>query len=192
MAILILFNKPFGVLCQFTNQEGRPTLADYITTTNVYPAGRLDKNSEGLLLLTDDGKLQQKITHPRFKLDKHYWVQVEGDVSDISIKQLSQGIQLKDGYTKPAKVTRIVEPKNLWARRPPIRFRESIPTQWLNVVLQEGRNRQIRRMTAAVNHPTLRIIRHRIGPWSLNHLKPGDYVRINAEKTYKLLENYTC
>jgi len=191
MAVLILFNKPFGVLCQFTDQEGRTTLADHITTANVYPAGRLDKDSEGLLLLTDDGKLQQTITHPRFKLDKHYWVQVEGEVSDISIKQLTQGIQLKDGQTKSALVTRIVEPKILWARHPPIRFRKSIPTQWLNVVLHEGRNRQIRRMTAAVNHPTLRIIRHRIGPWSLDRLKPGDHVRINAEKTHKMLENYT-
>ena len=192
MAILILFNKPFGVLCQFTDQDGCPTLAEYITTANVYPAGRLDKHSEGLLLLTDNGKVQQNITHPRFKLDKHYWVQVEGEISDISIKQLVQGIKLKDGYTKPSNVTRIVEPKNLWARKPPIRFRKTISTQWLNVILREGRNRQIRRMTAAVNHPTLRIIRHRIGPWCLDHLKPGDYVRINAEKIYKLLENYNC
>lgn len=190
MATLILFNKPFGVLCQFTDQEGRTTLADYISEKNVYPAGRLDKDSEGLLLLTDDGALQQNISNPRFKLDKHYWVQVEGEIDDRSIQQLKQGIQLRDGLTKPAEFSRIPEPKKLWERLPPIRYRKSIPTNWLNVILREGRNRQVRRMTAAVNHPTLRIIRHRIGPWCLDHINPGDHILINTKNTLTQLANY--
>ena len=183
MAKLILFNKPFGVLSQFTDgqnnsKQRRQTLADYIDVPNIYAAGRLDKDSEGLLLLTDDGKLQARITEPKFKLSKHYWVQVEGNVNDDTILKLQQGVELKDGLTLPAKVTRINEPDNLWSRNPPIRFRKTIPTQWLNITIREGRNRQIRRMTAAVNHPTLRLIRHRIDKWQLNGLSSGQYKTI--------------
>lgn len=181
MATLILFNKPYGVLSQFTDYNGRQTLADYITASNVYPAGRLDKDSEGLMLLTENGKLQQSITSPRFKIDKHYWVQVEGEISDAAIEVLIHGVNLKDGLTRPAEVTRIEEPKSLWMRDPPIRSRESIPTQWLNIVLREGRNRQIRRMTAALNHPTLRLIRHCIGPWDLGGLTPGQLKQTSLE-----------
>ncbi len=174
MARLILFNKPFGVLSQFTDATQRRTLADYITAKNVYAAGRLDKDSEGLLLLTDNGALQHRIANPRKKLPKHYWVQVEGVVSDMAINELQEGVQLNDGVTLPAKVKRIDEPTNLWSRTPPIRFRKNVPTQWLNIILQEGKNRQVRRMTAAVNHPTLRLIRHRIGNWRLEKLQPGN------------------
>ena len=180
MATLILFNKPYGVLCQFTDQNRRTTLADYISTANVYPAGRLDKDSEGLLILTDDGKLQQKIADPNFKLAKHYWVQVEGEVSDTSIEKLRNGVLLKDGITKTAQVKMIQTPANLWERNPPIRDRKSIPTQWLEICIREGRNRQIRRMTAAVNHPTLRLIRFKIGSWDLGTLLPGQYSKLNT------------
>lgn len=187
MDALILFNKPYGVLSQFTDSSGRETLADYITLPNVYPAGRLDKDSEGLLLLTDNGKLQQRIANPDFKLDKHYWVQVEGELSDASLNTLKNGVPLKDGITKSAEVRRIEEPEGLWLRNPPIRFRKSIPTQWLNIILREGRNRQIRRMTAVVTHPTLRLIRHRIGPWDLGQLTPGQNKIIQIESINKLL-----
>lgn len=174
MSKLILFNKPFGVLSQFTDSIGRETLADYIFTKGIYAAGRLDKDSEGLLLLTDDGALQDKITSPKNKLTKHYWVQVEGTVSDAAIRSLRQGVKLKDGLTLPAEVSRIEEPVELWPRNPPVRFRKSIPTQWLDITIREGRNRQIRRMTAAVYHPTLRLIRYRIGAWQLGQLLPGE------------------
>ncbi len=179
MAKLLLFNKPFGVLSQFTDENNsttkRETLADYIDIPNVYAAGRLDKDSEGLLLLTDDGSLQAKIAEPKFKLAKHYWVQVEGEVSDNALRKLCNGIELKDGMTLPAKVTRIEEPRNLWQRDPPIRFRKSIPTQWLDIVIKEGRNRQVRRMTAAVGCPTLRLIRYCIGNYQLSNLPLGKY-----------------
>ena len=175
MAKLVLFNKPFGVLSQFTDSSGRKTLADYITIKNVYAAGRLDKDSEGLLLLTDDGRLQNKIAHPREKLAKHYWVQVEGKVSDLAIHQLQEGVNLKDGTTAPAKVDLIDEPLGLWQRNPPIRVRKSIPTQWLLIIIREGRNRQIRRMTAAVGHPTLRLIRFRVGNWKLGQIERGEF-----------------
>ena len=190
MASLILFNKPRGVLSQFTDNDGRETLADYINLPNVYPAGRLDKDSEGLLLLTDNGKLQQRIAEPKFKLAKHYWAQIEGSVSNKSLQELCCGVALKDGHTLPAEVTRIEEPENLWTRNPPIRLRKTIPTQWLNIILREGRNRQIRRMTAAVNYPTLRLIRHRIGPWELNQLLPGQHQKIQIEnvKNYNSLD----
>ncbi len=174
MSKIILFNKPYNVLCQFTDGEGRSTLAEYISIKNVYAAGRLDKDSEGLLMLTDDGKLQDKIAHPRSKQAKHYWVQVEGEVKKHTITKLQQGIQLKDGMTMPAKVNLIAEPDNLWPRNPPVRFRKTIPTQWLNVVIREGKNRQVRRMTAAVGHPTLRLIRYAIGDWHLLGLQPGE------------------
>lgn len=171
---LILFNKPYGVLSQFTDDSKRETLSEYISIKHVYAAGRLDKDSEGLLLLTDDGKLQDKITHPKKKLPKHYWVQVEGKVSRDAINMLSEGVMLKDGVTKPAKVFAIDEPENLWPRTPPVRFRKTVPTQWLKIVIHEGKNRQVRRMTAAAGHPTLRLIRYRIGEWELGALASGE------------------
>lgn len=174
MSKLILLNKPYGVLSQFTNDGGHDTLASYISVKNVYAAGRLDKDSEGLLLLTDDGKLQDKIANPNKKLAKRYWVQVEGEVSEKSISLLRKGVLLKDGMTKPAKVTCIDEPDNLWGRTPPVRFRKTIPTQWLEIVIKEGRNRQVRRMTAEAGNPTLRLIRHSIGDWHLGDLAPGE------------------
>ena len=174
MPKIVLFNKPYNVLSQFTDSDGRDTLANYISIKHVYAAGRLDKDSEGLILLTDDGKLQNKISNPRTKLSKHYWVQVEGEVSQQAMKNLKQGIQLKDGVTLPADVTLMDEPEDLWPRDPPVRFRKTIPTQWLNIVIHEGRNRQIRRMTAAVGCPTLRLIRYQIGAWQLSGLLPGE------------------
>lgn len=176
----MLFNKPFDVLCQFTDDDRRSTLADYIDIKNVYPAGRLDKESEGLLLLTDDGALQHRIAHPKQKLAKVYWVQVDNEISDQAIKHLIRGVQLKDGVTRPAKVKRISQPRNLWERTPPIRVRKSIPTSWIEIAITEGKNRQIRRMTAAVGYPTLRLIRHRIGDWSLKDLQPGEYQRLDV------------
>jgi 23S rRNA pseudouridine2457 synthase len=173
--MLILFNKPYGVLTQFTDAQGRETLADYINLKGVYAAGRLDRDSEGLLLLTDDGRLQHRLTDPRRKRWKRYWVQVEGIADSDTITQLQQGIQLKDGATLPAKVRPIDEP-DLWPRHPPIRYRASIPTSWLEIQLREGRNRQIRRMTAAVGHPTLRLIRVAMDRWRLKNLQPGEWV----------------
>ena len=174
MGQLILFNKPYGVLSQFTDDGKRETLSKYISIKHVYAAGRLDKDSEGLLLLTDDGKLQDKIAHPGKKLAKHYWVQVEGEVSAEAIKTLSEGVTLKDGVTKRAEVIAIDEPKNIWPRTPAVRFRKTVPTQWLEIIIREGKNRQVRRMTAAVGHPTLRLIRYRIGEWDLTGLGSGE------------------
>jgi 23S rRNA pseudouridine2457 synthase len=173
--MLILFNKPYGVLTQFSDSGGRKTLADYITAKGVYAAGRLDRDSEGLLLLTDDGKLQHRLTDPRRKRWKRYWVQVEGTVDEDAIARLERGVHLKDGLTQPAKVRGMDEP-DIWPRNPPIRFRAAIPTSWLEIQLCEGRNRQIRRMTASVGHPTLRLIRVAIDRWRLKGLKPGDWV----------------
>ncbi|MEM7401434.1 MAG: pseudouridine synthase [Pseudomonadota bacterium] len=186
MAKLVVFNKPFGVLSQFTdtdtaNSSKRETLKDYIDIPNVYPAGRLDKDSEGLLLLTHDGQLQQRISNPKFKWAKHYWVQIEGEINTSSIETLRNGVKLKDGITLPARVKRISEPEYLWQRDPPIRSRKTVPTQWLNIEIKEGRNRQVRRMTAAVNHPTLRLIRHCIGPIELGTLKLGQYKSIDFD-----------
>lgn len=173
MAALVLFNKPYQVLSQFTDNQGRQTLATYITQQSIYPAGRLDYDSEGLLLLTDNGNLQHQISHPKHKLPKTYWVQVEGDITEQALNRLRKGLELNDGRTKPAKVWKIDEPK-LWQRNPPIRFRKNSPTSWLEITINEGKNRQIRRMTAAVKLPTLRLIRQSIGQWTLDTLKPGE------------------
>lgn len=175
MTQIVLFNKPFGVLCQFTDPDGSKTLGDYIPVKNVYAAGRLDKDSEGLLLLTDDGQLQHTITDPKHKLEKTYWVQVEGIPNKEAIKQLVKGVELKDGKTRPAKAKLINEPAHIWERTPPIRERKNIPTQWLEIKIKEGKNRQVRRMTAAVGHPTLRLIRASIGQWQLDGLNSGEY-----------------
>lgn len=174
MARLLLFNKPYGVLTQFTDAQGRDTLARYIDVPGVYPAGRLDRDSEGLLLLTDDGQVQHQIAHPLHKLPKVYWVQVEGVPDKSALQALREGVTLNDGRTRPAKVKVMPEPP-LWPRTPPVRERKSVPTTWLELTITEGRNRQVRRMTAAVGHPTLRLVRARIGTWSLDQLQPGQY-----------------
>ena len=175
----LLFNKPFNVLSQFTDKglagTKRATLSDFIDVPGVYPAGRLDKDSEGLMVLTDDGKLQSRISHPRHKTPKTYWVQVENLPSDEALGELGRGVTLKDGKTLPAKVTRMDEPPGLWPRTPPIRVRKAIPDCWLEITISEGRNRQVRRMTAAIGHPTLRLIRYRVGDWTLDGLLPGDW-----------------
>ncbi|HWV13859.1 MAG TPA: pseudouridine synthase [Cellvibrio sp.] len=174
MASLILFNKPYGVLSQFTDGQNRPTLAEYIKLPQVYPAGRLDHDSEGLLLLTDDGQLQHHIAHPTHKLPKTYWVQVEGAPNSYALTKLRQGVELNDGITLPAEA-RLIPTPVLWERNPPIRQRQNIPTQWLEIIISEGKNRQIRRMTAAVGHPTLRLVRVKIGNWDLEGIAPGEY-----------------
>ncbi len=176
MARLILFNKPFGVLSQFTDREaGRATLKDYLSIAQIRAAGRLDYDSEGLLLLTDDGGLQAQIADPRHKMAKCYWVQVEGLPQEADLDRLRRGIELNDGPTRPAHVRMMDAPQALWPRTPPIRFRAKIPTTWLEIRITEGRNRQVRRMTAAVGFPTLRLIRAAIGPWSLEGLQPGEF-----------------
>jgi len=177
MAKLLLFNKPFGVLSQFTAADGHPGLADYLHVPDVYPAGRLDRDSEGLLLLTDDGALQAQISNPRFKLEKTYLAQVEGEVTELALESLSKGISLKDGPTLPASARRVGEP-NIWPRVPPIRERKNIPTSWLELTIREGRNRQVRRMCAHVGFPVLRLVRIKIGEWSIDQLKPGEHLQI--------------
>jgi 23S rRNA pseudouridine2457 synthase len=177
MARLILFNKPYDVLSQFTDrgsESKRATLSDYISLPGVYPAGRLDRDSEGLLLLTDDGRLQARIADPRFKLAKRYLVQVEGDPADAALEPLRRGITLNDGLTRPAEAARIAAP-DLWPRDPPVRFRKSVPDSWLSLTIREGRNRQVRRMTAAAGYPTLRLVRWSIGDWTLDGLAPGEW-----------------
>ena len=176
MARLILFNKPYGVLSQFTDAGNadtpRPTLSGFVDVPGVYPAGRLDRDSEGLLILTDDGRLQARIADPRHKMEKTYLVQVEGLPEDAALEALRHGMTLKDGPTRPAQVRRI-DPPELWPRTPPVRYRKSVPDNWLEITISEGRNRQVRRMTAHVGHPTLRLVRWRIGEWRLDGLAPG-------------------
>ena len=172
--MLIALNKPYGVLCQFTDPEGRPTLADFVRQKDVYAAGRLDHDSEGLLLLTDDGRLAHRLTDPRHKQAKTYLAQVDGEIDEAAVQALCRGVQLNDGPTLPAEAIRVAEPDWLWSRDPPVRFRKSIPTSWLSLTLREGRNRQVRRMTAAVGFPTLRLIRVRIGEHALDGLAPGE------------------
>lgn len=176
MGRLILFNKPHGVLSQFTDGQARATLSDYVNVPAVYPAGRLDRDSEGLLLLTDDGRLQARIADPVHKMEKTYLVQVEGAVSEEAVTRLRRGVQLKDGLTRPAKVEVVTEPDWLWPRDPPVRFRKTVPDGWLEIKICEGRNRQVRRMTAAVGHPTLRLVRKRVGSWELGNLALGRWI----------------
>lgn len=173
-ARVLLFNKPYRVLCQFRDPAGRATLADFVPVRGVYAAGRLDYDSEGLLVLTDDGALQARLADPRHKLPKTYWVQVEGALTPGALRQLERGVRLKDGVTRPAEA-RAVAPSVLWERTPPVRFRKNVPTSWLELTLREGRNRQVRRMTAAVGFPTLRLVRVRIGEYELGALQPGEW-----------------
>ena len=182
--VLILFNKPFNVLSQFTDRSleasGRETLSHYVPVPHVYPAGRLDRDSEGLLLLTDDGKLQAQIADPKHKMAKTYWVQVEGAPQEDALQSLRRGVRLKDGVTQAAKARLIEEPMGLWPRNPPIRVRKSVPDSWIEMVIREGKNRQIRRMTAAVGHPCLCLIRAQIGDWRLGDLMPGEYKKLTV------------
>ena len=178
--MLIAFNKPFGVICKFRPEPGRATLADYINVPEVYPAGRLDTDSEGLLLLTDDGVLQARIANPRHKLAKVYWAQVEGVPTETALTELRQGVDLGDFTTQPAGARLIDPPANLWPRDPPIRYRAKIPTTWLELTLREGKNRQVRRMTARVGFPTLRLVRAAVGLVSVDNLAPGTWREIDA------------
>ncbi len=174
---ILLFNKPFDTLSQFTDEQGRQTLADYVSVKNVYTAGRLDRDSEGLMVLTNDGILQAKLTQPKSRSPKTYWAQVEGTPTELDLEKLRMGVELKDGMTLPAKVEIMPEP-DIWDRHPPVRFRAAIPTTWLTLTLIEGRNRQVRRMTANIGFPTLRLIRHSIGDWHIGDLMPGQWKSI--------------
>jgi 23S rRNA pseudouridine2457 synthase len=184
------FNKPFQVLTQFTDERSatndRQTLADFISVADVYPAGRLDRDSEGLLLLTSDGQLQNRISHPDHKLNKAYWVQVDGEITEEAVTKLRRGIELKDGMTAPAQARIISQPATLWPRNPPVRIRAEIPTSWIELEISEGRNRQVRRMTAAVGFPTLRLIRYAIGPITLDGLSPGQYAEVDEQQLWNL------
>lgn len=175
MSRIVLFNKPYGVLSQFTSEDGHPGLKEYIPVPDVYAAGRLDRDSEGLLILTDDGRLQHQLADPRGKQSKTYYAQVEGVPSPEAMTRLQHGVDLGDFVTRSARVRAIPEPEGLWPRTPPIRYRKAIPSSWLEIVLTEGKNRQVRRMTARVGHPTLRLVRWRIGDWSLEGLAPGEW-----------------
>lgn len=181
---LILFNKPFGVISQFREHEKHPALTEYISDKNVYPAGRLDHDSEGLLILTDEGDIQHCLSHPNHKQEKTYWVQVEGEITDEALQLLSTGIKLKDGLTKPAKAKKMAKPE-IWARNPPVRYRAEIPTSWCELSIKEGKNRQVRRMTAAVGFPTLRLIRYSVGDFTINGLAPGEWRNIATPQSLK-------
>lgn len=183
MTRVILFNKPFGVLSQFTDAKSptpRPTLSAFIDVPEVYPAGRLDRDSEGLLVLTDDGKLQARIADPKNKMSKTYLVQIEGTPTDAELQPLRDGVTLKDGPTRPAKV-RLIDPPDLWQRDPPVRFRKSVPDTWIEVTISEGRNRQVRRMTAHIGFPTLRLVRWRVGSWTLDGVENGHWLETKPE-----------
>lgn len=179
MSRLILFNKPYGVICQFTPESGHQSLRDFISLPGFYPAGRLDADSEGLVLLTDDGELQNRISNPKFKLPKTYWVQVEGKPDEIALNKLRQGVTLRNYKTQPAQAYLMDEPCNLWLRSPPIRFRKHIATTWMSLILNEGKNRQVRRMTASVLFPTLRLIRYAIGKYTVQDIAPGEWRMLN-------------
>ena len=183
MSRLLLLNKPHGVICQFTSEGGHRTLKDFVAVPGVYPAGRLDTDSEGLLALTDDGAVQAMVADPRHKMEKVYWVQVEGEPEDEALARLAAGVELNDGPTLPARARRIEEPAGLWPRDPPIRVRKAIPASWIELAIREGRNRQVRRMTAAVGLPTLRLIRAAIGPWALDGLPPGRWREVPVPAT---------
>lgn len=183
--MLIAFNKPFGVACKFSPEPGKPTLADYVDVRGVYPAGRLDTDSEGLLLLTDDGPLQARISSPRHKLAKIYWAQVDGEVTDEALAALRAGVDLGDFVTQPADARRIDEPANLWPRDPPIRYRAKIPTSWIELTLREGKNRQVRRMTAKVGFPTLRLIRAAIGSIRVEDVPPGSWKEVDPQSPWR-------
>ena len=186
---LVIFNKPFRVMSQFSPVEGKATLADFIDIPGVYPAGRLDFDSEGLLLLTDDGRLQARIAQPRSKTLKVYVAQVEGDPGPAELAKLETGVHLKDGTARAATARLIDEPEALWPRDPPVRYRKSVPDRWIEIGLREGRNRQVRRMTAAVGHPTLRLVRVRVGPWRLEGLQPGEWRKIDNAEAWKAIRS---
>lgn len=184
---LLLLNKPFQVLTRFVTDDGRATLRDYLSAPGFHPAGRLDYDSEGLLLLTDQGPLQAQLSNPKWKVAKTYFVQVENIPSAEVLLQLRRGVSLNDGITLPAEAELINEPEWLWPRTPPIRFRKNIPTAWLKLIIKEGRNRQVRRMTAAVGHPTLRLIRWSVGPWSIENLAPGEWREADPDELRKFV-----